>query len=138
MDHELPDDMAEGASFRGNEYGWSISSFPNVLAKAEKKGYACLGGQFQFHLGDESICEMYWLSADSAARGDGESWNNYVHRSCGEVLAKFRKVLSQTDFAKEAQSWTLRIDPVKHLVFVGYFVNEADLMKLAALRTSSP
>ena len=65
----LPPDISQGASLRGNEYGWSISSFPNALANAEAHGYACLGGQFQFRLDDGGTCEMYWLDADSKERG---------------------------------------------------------------------
>ena len=59
MTYELPSDVVEGATLRGNEYGWSISSFPDALSRAEKKGYGCLGGQFQFRLDDGSTCEMY-------------------------------------------------------------------------------
>jgi hypothetical protein len=128
MDYVLPPDIAQGASFRGNEYGWSVSSFPDALAKAQNQGYACLGGQFQFRLDDGSTCEMYWLSADSGERVPGESWADYSRRSCAEVLHKFRHLVSSTDFQKEAAGWTsVQIDPAKCLVFVAYFVREADL-----------
>ena len=136
MTDELPSDVVEGATLRGNEYGWSISSFPDALARAEKKGYACLGGQYQFRLDDGSTCEMYWLSADSAERRSDESWPAYTHRSCSEVLKRFQQVASQADFAKEARSWQLEIDPNKYLVFVAYFITEADLAELAARRIS--
>jgi hypothetical protein len=46
MNDILPPDMLQGATLRGNEYGWSVSSFPDALAKAEAYGYACLGGLF--------------------------------------------------------------------------------------------
>jgi hypothetical protein len=52
MDDVLPPDVLQGAALRGNEYGWSVSLFPNALARAEALGYACLGGQFQFRLDD--------------------------------------------------------------------------------------
>ena len=61
MDDALPPDITKGAALRGNEYGWTVASFPNALTKAEACGYACLGGQFQFRLDDGSTCEMYWL-----------------------------------------------------------------------------
>jgi hypothetical protein len=64
----LPTVIAIGATLRGNEYGWTIPAFPNAIAEAEARGYACLGGQFQFRLDDGSICEMYWLSVDSKDR----------------------------------------------------------------------
>ena len=129
MTDEFPIDITEGATFRGNEYGWNISSFPGALEKAEQKGYACLGGQFQFRLEDGSAYEMYWLNADYTERREGESWADYVHRSCAEVLKNFQQVISKADFAKEAQSLKLKIDPVQHVVFVGYFVTENNLLR---------
>ena len=48
----LPPEIVRGAVLRNNEYGWSISSFPDALEKAQALGYACSGGQFQFRLDD--------------------------------------------------------------------------------------
>jgi hypothetical protein len=115
---------------RGNEYGWTISSFPDAVAKAEALGYACLDGQFQFRLND-SICEMYWLSPGSGDRLPSESWADYSKRSCSEVLKGFQHLVATTDFEKEAASWRAPIDPIKHLVFVADFVTEGDLAELA-------
>jgi len=67
MDDVLPIDISCGATLRGKEYGWSVSLFPAALAAAEARGYACLGGQFQFRLGDGGTCEMYWLSSDRSS-----------------------------------------------------------------------
>jgi hypothetical protein len=132
MDHILQSDIAQGATLQGKEYGWSVSSFPDALARAEAHGYACLGGQFQFRLDDETTCEMYWLSADSKERTPVESWTDYSHRSCSEVLHRFEELTSATDFGKETSSWpSLRIDPARHLVFVAYFVTETELSELA-------
>src|SRR5579862_2033698 len=123
MNEALPQDMLQGATLRGNEYGWTISSFPIVLAKAEVYGYACLGGQFQFRLDDGSTCEMYWLNADSNERLPGESWSDYCHRSCSEVMERYQRLSSSTDFSKEASSWPfVQIDATKSLVFAAYFV----------------
>jgi hypothetical protein len=131
MDTVLPSDISQGARLRGNEYGWSVSSFPDALARAEAHGYACLGGQFQFRLDDGSTCEMYWLAADSKERAHGESWADYSHRSCSEVQNKFQRLASATDFRKEASSWpSVQIDPTTTLVFVAYFVTEAELGEL--------
>jgi hypothetical protein len=85
----LPPEILQGATLSGKEYGWSISSFPDALARAETDGYACLGGQFQFCLDDGGTCEMYWLAADSEKRTNWESWAAYSHRSCSEVLKQF-------------------------------------------------
>jgi hypothetical protein len=132
---ELPSAITQGATLRGNEYAWSVDSFPDALAQAEALGYACLGGQFQFRLSD-STCEMYWLSADSKDRLPSESWAAYSRRSCTEVLQGFQHLISATDFKKEALGWRLQIDPAKYLVFVGYFVTETDWSDLAKRRSA--
>jgi hypothetical protein len=136
VDGILPSDVLEGATLRGNEYGWSPSWFPHALARAEANGYAFLGGQFQFRLEDGSTYEMYWLNADSEERTNGESWPNYTHRSCSEVLDTFRRVLSDADFRKEASNWSIQINPEKDLVFVAYFVREDEWASLSDRRSS--
>ena len=76
---------------------------------------------------------MYWLHANSKDRGPGESWADYSRRSCREVLNKFRDLVSATDFKKEATNWpAIKIDPISILVFVSYFVTEAELAELDA------
>lgn len=131
MNFVLPSEITQGATLRGNEYGWTVSSFPNAAAKAQATGYACLDGQFQFRL-DDCICEMYWLSPGSKDRVLGESWADYSQRSCSEVLTGFQHLVSITDFKKEASGWpSIPIDPTKHLVFVAYFVTESYLADLA-------
>lgn len=131
FDDRLPPDIMEGATVRGHECGWSLSAFPNALARAKVRGYACLGGQFQFRLEDGSTCEMYWLNADSTERMDGESWTDYSRRSCSEVLHKFQHLISHTDFNKETSNWPdVRIDPTNSLVFVAYFLTEAESANL--------
>src|SRR5260370_150970 len=131
---DLPSDVVEGATLRGHEYGWSTISFPVALDRAEAHGYACLGGQFQFRLGDGSTCEMYWLSADSKERLRGEQWADYSHRSCSEVKQNFQRLISETDFSKEASSWNLSPAATENLVFVAYFVTESDLARLETLK----
>jgi hypothetical protein len=131
----LPPKIAEGAHLKGNEYGWEASLFPAALANAQTLGYACIGGQFQFRL-DNGTCEMYWLSADSDPRHEAESWLNYCERSCSEVMAGFQKLMSEIDFRKQAQEWppvkeamTHGLDPLEKLVFVAYFVDEAEWLE---------
>ena len=104
VDDDLPSEIAEGATLQGKEYGWSVSAFPNALSRAEVRGYACLGGQFQFRVDDGSTCEMYRLNADSNDRTGGESWAEYSRRSCSEVLQEFQRLVTETDFGKEAAS----------------------------------
>lgn len=136
MTDALPTDVTNGASVRGNEWGWSVSSFPTALRNAEARGYACLGGQFQFRVPNGGTCEMYWLSADSTERHEGELWADYSHRSCSEVLDRFHKRLSETNFTKEAADWPIPINPEKDLVFVAYFVTAASLAEITAVKNS--
>lgn len=132
MSNILPPDVLRGATLRGNEYGWEVSSFPKALMSAETGGYACLGGQFQFRLGDGGTCEMYWLNADSESRDPEEPWAEYSRRSCREVLSKFHEAVSATDFKKEATNWpAIQINPISALVFVAYFVTEAELAEIS-------
>jgi hypothetical protein len=94
----LPAELLAGSALRGNEYGWTPQSFVNAVAVAPDLGCACIGGQFQFRL-PEGTCEMYWLSADSTERANGELWSEYSRRSCNEVRAKFDRLMRTTDFA---------------------------------------
>ena len=126
---DLPSDLLEGSVLRGNEYAWTPESFPVALKKAEAHGFACLGGQFQFRLND-ATCEMYWLAADSKERMLGESWPDYCRRSCFEVKENFERIMAKTDFNKEASGWNLSPSATRNLVFVAYFVAEAQLAKL--------
>ena len=126
---DLHSDILEGAVLRGNEYAWTPDSFPIALERAEAHGLACLGGQFQFRLND-ATCEMYWLAADSKERIAGELWTDYCCRSCFEVRENFARVLSKTDFSKKASGWSLPPTAARNLVFVAYFVTEAQLSAL--------
>lgn len=129
----LPPELTEGASVRSNEYGWTLDALPSALLKAQALGYACLGGQFQFRL-DGGTYEMYWLNADSTDRRDSESWEEYCRRSCSEVLDRFKTAVAISDFTKAASSWprlatemAQGLNIANHLVFVAYFVTEAEL-----------
>ncbi len=126
----LPFDVVQDAILQGNEYAWSPESFPVALTRAEAHGLACLGGQFQFRLNDGSTCEMYWLSSDSKERASGESWSDYCRRSCSEVRENFARVMSKTDFSKEALGWNLPPSVTRNLVFVAYFITEMELAEL--------
>jgi len=126
---DLPSDLLEGAVLRGNEYAWTPESFPVALERAEAHGLACLGGQFQFLL-NEATYEMYWLSADSRERISGESWTDYCRRSCSEVKENFERLILKTNFSKEALGWDLPPTATRNLVFVAYFVTEAELIEL--------
>ena len=127
---ELPSELTEGASLRGNEYAWVPDAFLGILARAEALGLACLGGQFQFRAPD-ATCEMYWLNADAADRLPAEPWDAYVARSTTEVRSAFTTLRQSTDFATEALRWSdvpelsgADASPEQYLCFVAYFIRE--------------
>jgi hypothetical protein len=129
---DLPPEVLIGATLRGNEFGWTVASFPHALQKAEKYRLACLGGQFQFRV-EEGTCEMYWLESNSSKRGVTESWVDYCHRSCNEVREDFDRLVEMTDFIEKASDWPLLrkkiaegFNVMSSLVFVAYFINESE------------
>ena len=139
MDCLLPAELTQGASLRGEEYGWGIRRFPAALVTAERLGLACLGGQFQFRF-DDATYEMYWLSADPGERLAGEIWADYVHRSCSEVAKGFDRLVGATDFPtiiRELPSdlhdkvMAPEFDVTRVLVFVAYFVTEQEFVSLS-------
>lgn len=126
---ELPSELTEGASLRGNEYAWAPDAFPSILARAEALELACLGGQFQFRA-PGATCEMYWLNADAADRLPNEPWADYVARSSAEVCSAFT-LRQSTDFVAEALRWSdihelsgADASPEQYLCFVAYFIRE--------------
>jgi len=139
MGHPLPAELGQGASVRGEEYGWEVARFPAALITAERLGLACLGGQFQFRF-DDATYEMYWLSADPAERFAGELWEDYVHRSCGEVAKGFDRLVGTTDFSRILRElpsdlhdkvMSAAFDFTRALIFVAYFVTEQEFVALS-------
>jgi hypothetical protein len=133
---DLPSDVMEGAALRGNEYGWSIISFPVALDRAKAHGYACLGGQFQFRLGDGSTCEMYWLSADSKERLPGEQWADYSPPLMFRGEAEFSALDLGNGFRQRSSVLEPPTCRYRKSCFVAYFVTESDLARLEALKLS--
>jgi hypothetical protein len=86
---------------------------------------------------------MYWLSADPAERFAGEKWEDYVHRSCGEVAKEFDRLMGTTDFSRifrelpadlREKVTAAEFDYTRALVFVAYFVTEQDFVSLSLAR----
>jgi hypothetical protein len=50
------------------------------------------------------------------------------------VKQNFQRLISETDFTKEASSWNLSPAATENLVFVAYFVTESDLARLETLK----
>jgi hypothetical protein len=127
-----PEAALYGATLSGNEYGWKPEHFPRALDEAKIRGLACIGGQFHFQLSD-GTCEMYWLNADSSSRRTGEPWRQYVTRSVAEVRDAFVRLLQETDFLAEADSFDFLRDKkakgvniLEALWFVAYFSEEKE------------
>jgi hypothetical protein len=82
-----------------------------------------LNAQFRHAVRNDTVAQVA-----HGRRQEGESWTQYCHRSCSEVMNGFQRVVSATDFMKEASSnWpSVQINPTKSLVFVAYFVTESD------------
>jgi hypothetical protein len=140
MSVQLPSEITIGAILRDTEYGWTVDSFPAAVRAAERLEIACLGGQFQFRVG-ETVYEPFWISTDPSARRPGEGWSNYVCRSCREVGRAFDVLVRTTDFRAVAREWQdLRdkadagLDTMQTLVFVAYFVTEQECGSLSRPR----
>jgi hypothetical protein len=97
----LPKGLLARASFRGNEYAWSIHNIPEVIDAARAANLASLGGQLQFRLPD-AICECYWIEVDTAEiAGDSLSWPQVVEKSATVALSDFENILQDVDLLVE-------------------------------------
>ena len=133
MNDSLPPELTQGAILRDKEYAWELSDFPQALQRAPALGYACLGGQFWFIVSDVSLCEPFWLEANSSDKLADETWAAYARRSCEEVLFRFNALLRETDFREAAGKFgTDEIDraPGLHWMFNAYFVTESEFLSL--------
>jgi hypothetical protein len=83
----------------GNMWGWKFEDIPQVVEVCRKLGFAIQGGQTEFFLPD-GTCELYWLLADPKPKAVGDSWNQYVNRSCSEFLQLIKELVEKTDFEK--------------------------------------
>jgi hypothetical protein len=97
----LPKTFLDKAVKSGNEFGWRQSDFIEVVKTARQLKIAVVGGQVQYLLPD-GTCELYWLAYDPTERLQNEIWTDYCDRTASECIDKFQKLVSQTDFEKEA------------------------------------
>ncbi len=81
-------------------WAWRLEDVPLVVEECRQLGFAILGSKTEFFLSG-GTCELYWLSADPRGRVEGETWSQYVQRSCSEFLALFAALVKKTDFEKE-------------------------------------
>jgi len=83
----------------GNEYGWRLHDFKDVIENAMSNDLAIIGGQIQF-LFPDGTCELYWLKYDSTKRENNENWIDYCKRTKKECLEQFDNLVESTDFEK--------------------------------------
>ncbi|NLJ82429.1 MAG: hypothetical protein GX330_04815 [Bacteroidales bacterium] len=133
-EYRLPKKIRERAIESGNEFGWKQQDFKNVVEAARQVPMAVVGGQVQYVFND-GICELYWLSYDPDERQENEDWIAYCNRTANQVNQKFDKLIIQTDFEREAQTFEFLkekknkgVDIDEHKIFIIYFNdNETDL-----------
>jgi hypothetical protein len=130
---QLPDNILEKASLRGEEYAWKFEDIKDVILASKNLKLATLGGQAQFRFPDGPICELYWIDIDIQDQKETESWTEFVNRSANEFLKEFDNRILKVDFLKEAKGNKFletklegNIDILKDLCFVVYIVNEKE------------
>ncbi len=124
----LPEHIRMKAATAGGEYAWRPSDVEDVIRAGRSIGLACIGSEIQFQL-EEGICEPEELGFDSGEPRESEPWQEYVDRAAADMILKFRKRLTETDFVEVAKRWpflkskfadkTFNIDD--HVWFVLYF-----------------
>ncbi len=133
-EQRLPKSILDKAIKSGNELGWRQNHFSEVIEAARQNHLAIIGGQVQYILLGKT-CELYWLSYDPDKRHSNESWLTYCNRTAKECLEKFNRLLTTTDFEKEALTFSFLSDKKKngvdiseYLTFIVYFDDkETDL-----------
>ena len=100
-ENRLPKSILDKAIKSGNEFGWTQTSFLEVVEIARQSFIAIVGGQIQYVLSD-GTCELYWLNYDPDKRKLNEGWLTYCNRTAKECVDKFNKLISTTDIEKEA------------------------------------
>ena len=131
IENLLPKAVLAKATRTGNELAWPLADVPEVINAAETRLLANLGGQPQF-VYPEGTCEPFWLNADADSRREDETWEEYVRRSADEIRTGFKRIVSETDFEKEARSFSFLAkklergeDVMSQLRFVLYFADES-------------
>jgi hypothetical protein len=120
----------------GNQRAWKFKDIPQVVKVCHELGFAILGGQTEFFLPDKT-CELYWLQADPTKRVKGESWTQYVDRSCSEFSQLIKKLLDETDFEKLGMEHfdflkkkkEAGVNFLNYLCFEIYIMSEANYLK---------
>lgn len=100
-ERRLPETILNKAIKSGSEFGWRQADFIETIETARKLELGIVGGQVQYVFPD-GTCELYWLTYDPTQRQPGETWTEYCNRTADEAIHKFKKLVANTDFEKEA------------------------------------
>jgi hypothetical protein len=101
----LPVDILARATLRGNEHAWQVTDIPIVIEAARAHNLINIGGQLQFRLTDDKICECYWVEVDTFREIDENSpWTEKVTQSANVASRQFGRLIQQYDFLAEGKS----------------------------------
>ncbi len=127
-------EIAKDAQLAGNELGWGVKPFPDALTSAETLAYACIGGQFQFRLdvGTREITASVRIPSLAKRVNHGE---RIVHVRALKSGAASKAAVGDGFFktssgmASDQKGCECGLDPMEDLVFVAYFVGEAEWLE---------
>jgi hypothetical protein len=132
-EHEpaLPERALATAVMSGNERAWRPRDAVVAVQAAAGAGLGCLGGEVQFVI-SAGTCELYWRGLDNGAPVTGEEWERYVARSAAAATGWIAQLLSSEELLIDARRSFADIralekqggEPLAHLVFVLYFIEE--------------
>jgi hypothetical protein len=133
---KLPDEILSRASLRGGEYAWPLAEIPAVIEAARAANLLNVGGQLQFRLPDEGVCECYWVEVDTYLQvSRDQPWETRVEAAATDALSAFNRLLTEYDFLAEGQKGfaeyldALRAaghDSQDAMCFVWYAINAKD------------
>jgi hypothetical protein len=136
MIEKLPAALLSRASLRGGEYAWPVAEIPAVIEAARAANLLNVGGQLQFRLPDDGVCECYWVEVDTYRTVAKEQpWGTRVEAAAADALFAFNQLPNEYDFLAEGQKGfaehlaALKAagrDPRDAMCFVWYAVSAED------------
>ncbi len=101
---KLPAGLLSRASLRGGEYAWPLAEIPAVIEAARAANLLNVGGQLQFRLPDDAVCECYWVEVDTYRTVAKEQpWGTRVEAAASDALSAFNQLSDEYDFLAEGQ-----------------------------------
>jgi len=100
----LPQSLRQRAVLSGNEYAWHLCDIPEVIEAARQANLINIGGQLQFLLPNDGICECYWVEVDTyRSVSISLPWTERVEKTASTALADFLHLSSKFDFVAEGR-----------------------------------